>query len=494
MSFRSTLIGITSFVLLASLCSSFAAADEPRVVKLAITPAVAPVPSLKYQLLPPLLDRRPGNAAVRYERIALYFRPDAKIDDQANDWLALPLDEFRNPTTLKAIDAAGLFKVFPELQLASRLQSCEWELPFREQMFFKILVPELQEMRRLARYVALKARREIVDRRYDDATVTLQVGYALARHVAAGPTLINGLVGAAIAGMMDKVLLDFAQAADAPSLYWALSFQPRPFIDPRPGFEAEMSALFLSVPELTYVDERKSNGVDAQAALSRLVDAMTGLLGEFQGAEGNVPQLAEVGKLAAKVGIVAYAALRKGEMQDYLIDCKWPKPRVKELSDAELLLAFTRLKYEELRDIQFRSLNLPYWQARTELAAADERLRAAAENREEVLPFGSLILPALNKVGHNYAKSERRLDTLRIVEALRLYAGKHDGKLPATLDAVTEVPLPPLDVITGKPFVYSCTENVARLTQPDELHGDNREIVYEITIAPAGKVAGHKEK
>jgi hypothetical protein len=61
---------------------------------------------------------------------------------------------------------------------------------------------------------------------------------------------------------------------------------------------------------------------------------------------------------------------------------------------------------------------------------------------------------------------------------LRLYAGKHDGRFP-----VTEVPRPPLDVITGKPFVYSCTGDVARLTQPDEFHGNHREMVYEITIA-----------
>jgi hypothetical protein len=51
---------------------------------------------------------------------------------------------------------------------------------------------------------------------------------------------------------------------------------------------------------------------------------------------------------------------------------------------------------------------------------------------------------------------------------------------------VTEVPLaPPLDVITGKPFVYSCAGEVARLTQNDEFHGNHREMVYEITIAPA---------
>ncbi len=453
------------------------AADEAQIVPLAITPATEPVPSLQYQLLPKHLDRRPGNAAVRYERAALQYRPEAKVDTDVAEWLDLPFAEFAQPAQLKKMSTESE-KVFAELRRASQLESCHWELPLREQMFFEILLPEVQELRRLARYVALKARREIATKRFDEAVATLQVGYGLARHTAEGPTLIHGLVGVSITGLMNSVLFDLAQSPGAPSLYWALTFQPRPLIDLRPGMEAEMSGLFLSFSELINIGREDSGTVDAPAAVNRLIDTLTGMSGMIEGS----PPGGEIIKLSSKVALYAMAAVRKLEMQDYLKACRWPAARVDKLSDAELLLAFTRVKYEELRDLQFRLLSLPYWQTTAGSAAANERLRSAGKKFEEVLPFAALILPAVGSVHHSSAKSERRLDVLRIVEALRLYAGKHDGALPPSLDAVTDVPVPPLDLITGKPFVYALAGKTARLTLPDENRGEKKTLVYEITV------------
>src|SRR5947209_11700103 len=47
-----------------------AAAQEPElpVKKLTVSPAAAPVPALKYELLPELKDTTPGNAALLYYR------------------------------------------------------------------------------------------------------------------------------------------------------------------------------------------------------------------------------------------------------------------------------------------------------------------------------------------------------------------------------------------------------------------------------------------
>ena len=55
------------------------AAQEPviPVRKMTITPAAAPVPALRYQLLPELRDTTPGNAAL------LYYRAFARIGHQA---------------------------------------------------------------------------------------------------------------------------------------------------------------------------------------------------------------------------------------------------------------------------------------------------------------------------------------------------------------------------------------------------------------------------
>src|SRR5437773_900928 len=51
------------------------------------------------------------------------------------------------------------------------------------------------------------------------------------------------------------------------------------------------------------------------------------------------------------------------------------------------------------------------------------------------------------------------------VEALRIYAAAHEGKLPDKLDEITEVPVP-FDPGTGKPFEYSRAYDTATLTGP----------------------------
>ena len=52
-----------------------------------------------------------------------------------------------------------------------------------------------------------------------------------------------------------------------------------------------------------------------------------------------------------------------------------------------------------------------------------------------------------------FARTDRQLAALRCIEALRLYAAGHDGKLPPTLDDIKEVPIPS-NPVTGKPFSY----------------------------------------
>jgi hypothetical protein len=69
--------------------------------------------------------------------------------------------------------------------------------------------------------------------------------------------------------------------------------------------------------------------------------------------------------------------------------------------------------------------------------------------------------------------------TLRVIEALRLYAAAHDGQLPKQLSDITEVPIPD-DPVTGLPFEYELVGGKARLSGPTF-----RDVAlnYEITIA-----------
>jgi hypothetical protein len=114
-----------------------------------------------------------------------------------------------------------------------------------------------------------------------------------------------------------------------------------------------------------------------------------------------------------------------------------------------VLLLYILATYRAERDHWYRASYLPYPQARPLFEAAQKRLREAptAEGRVPA----RLLLPALERVMSRQARVERNLSALRIIEALRMYAAAHDGKLPDNLDDVTEAPIPS-DPGTGKPF------------------------------------------
>ena len=76
---------------------------------------------------------------------------------------------------------------------------------------------------------------------------------------------------------------------------------------------------------------------------------------------------------------------------------------------------------------------------------------------------------------------DRRVAALRVVEAIRLYAASHDGKLPEELIQITEVPVPE-DPATGKPFEY-CRDGAASvLTLPEAGLSGRPTPSYRITI------------
>src|SRR5262249_62324021 len=79
---------------------------------------------------------------------------------------------------------------------------------------------------------------------------------------------------------------------------------------------------------------------------------------------------------------------------------------------------------------------------------------------------------SLSKVRRAQGRLEQRIALLRHVEALRLYAAAHGGKLPAKL---SDCPVPlPDDPFTGKPFRYEADGPTAHL-RGGEVH-------YEVTL------------
>ena len=97
---------------------------------------------------------------------------------------------------------------------------------------------------------------------------------------------------------------------------------------------------------------------------------------------------------------------------------------------------------------------------------AGETLEAAAvrEIREEIgtrIPLVSTPLSAY-AAGWNL---NRRIDALRIVEAIRSFAATHDGRLPSSLEEIQDTPIPS-DLYTGRTFSYQSDNGEASLTAP----------------------------
>ncbi len=142
---------------------------------------------------------------------------------------------------------------------------------------------------------------------------------------------------------------------------------------------------------------------------------------------------------------------------------------------AEQVLLLDEMRgFNELRDESAKLMTLPAWQV--------EALAGQIKAPNPDALFESLTSAYL-RVRRAQGRLEQRIALLRHVEALRLYAAEHDGKLPANLSEIT-VPLPP-DPFTGKPFHFRLDGPTAHLrgTPPAGLEKDAAwNIHYEITI------------
>jgi hypothetical protein len=98
------------------------------------------------------------------------------------------------------------------------------------------------------------------------------------------------------------------------------------------------------------------------------------------------------------------------------------------------------------------------------------------------------VAPAFEKVFLSMGRLERRLEAIRCLEAIRLYAAGHDGKLPASLADITEVPVP-VDPVTHKPFEYQVQAEKASLASPPpaDKRSYDRPVIYVLQMRRAGK-------
>lgn len=444
---------------------------------LAVTPAAAPVPALKYRLYPSSMERKAGNAVPIYSRLA-HERSDARkkqLKDEPMKWNKLPLEKLPLDEVKKFLD--GYKYNFRQLDLGARRGSADWSYTLDAGDPIGLLLPDMQEMRIQAPLLVLKARVAIAERRYADALRTLETGFSVSQQISEAPFLVSDLVGIACATMFADCLLELIERPDAPSVYWALTVIPRPLIDLRKGYEFEQNLLELQFPDLADLS-RLRPAEEWDAAFSRI---LVGVRKEFV-------RLTKDDKIDNKLPKPGNAPTDPAEKSPDLPSARkylaevvgMSAARIAAMSPAEVLLQYLVHYYHEMRDEMFKCTYVPFPQSVPLTRKAEERLKSAPNT--DAGQFSRLFMSAVLKVQLGQNRLERKLATLRAIEALRMHAAAHGGQLPDKLDDVTIVPIPN-DPGTGRPFEYQRDGQTATLTS--RIPGEKLETTglrYRLTI------------
>ena len=447
-------------------------------LQLTVSPAKLPDPLLKYRLRLFATEKETGNAAYLYsEALAEFnkvyhrsqetvfrseeFRSAENATEQQLRFKAFPLYPHWSPDSYVEITAedeerlySSLNRVYELLERASHKTYYDWSDTF-ENKGIETLLPNIQEMRGLARYLSGKANWEIRNGQYEDAIRTIRVGLVLGEHTRDSQpfnVLVTGLVGLAIQGSMQSQLHELLNQPDAPNLYAALTqleFSPRALLTPMAGERLWMFP--RAVAPNIYETIHEASDEECRAVLRDLCDIFY-QWGLHQGNLANTEQNSSVFQMFACLFSYPFAKerlLKQGKTEE----------EIEAMSTYKIVTPYILEEIQKSYDLIQVISALPRGESHTAIQF-DESLHYGIQ-AEPAKIFLALLLPATQAAKHAYLRAEQTLDRLKIIEAIRLHAALNDGRLPKTLDEIKEVPVPKIDVMSGKPYPYRTEGNRA---------------------------------
>lgn len=466
-------------VLVLTLLRAVAAQDNIHRVTLTITPAARPVPVMRYRLNPAARELTPGNAASFYYRAIVVLQSldmgggqQGDADTALNgDWLDLPLQELPLDAAKQGLErwATSL----NEIELGAGRAQAIWDLPLREQGIATQL-QEIQEIRKFARLLALRARVEIAEGRFNDAAATLRTLLRMAQHVSESGTLISSLVGVACQAIAFSEVEEWIGAPDSPNLYWALTSLPNPPIDISTGLESEHFWFGAEIPYLDLLETSTLSEAQSQELFQRtsqfLAETTEPTNVELPGGL-KVPSSWELTQVLPMLN--TYPSAKRE-----LIARDRSAEEVERMPVAQVVVLRWLQEHRDLLDEMIAWGSRPYAESKPALAELDERISKVGEHPSG--HFAALMLPAVGAARRAEVRLQQRVAFLRVIEALRLYTASHGGGLPASLSEITEVPVP-LDPTSNQPFAYKLDGLTASLRSntPQATKYDQR---YEITV------------
>jgi hypothetical protein len=427
-------------------------------VRLTVHPMPAPRPALKYQLLPEVRELNPGNPAQWYVRCfqeQRYFFFGKEANAERARYLSIPLAD----VPWKKLPKYG-GSALTQADWGARLDALDWEaLQHVQNNGLDLMLPELGPLRVLAVALRVRLRIEVAGRNYDNAVRSTKTMFALARHLGEYPTEAANRIGLSVADLALDGIEEMVQQPNCPNLYWALTDLPCPPVDLHKGFQGYRCLVAKELRPLR--DDTPMTAAEVEELVSRL----SGAMGFGREQAGETPR-----NLRAALNARAEDPERVRAARGHLIEAHYLKDLLAKLPPLQVILLDEKREYEARRDDALKLLALAPWQ--TDALAA----RAEAGHGGDALLAD--LVPDVVKARRAQARLEQRVALLRHVEALRLHAAAHGGRLPATLDEVA-VPLP-ADPFTGKPFRYTADGAAAHLRSGED-HGAST-VHYELVI------------
>ena len=436
-------------------------ARPETLIRLSVSPAPAPKPALRYLLLPELKEMNPGNPIQSYIKCAMehhQFFFDRDAFERREQLLDMPFQQLP-ASKLENYGRSALEQV----DRAARQDAPDWQILLRlKSEGVNVLIPDVHEMRGLARALQVRFRAEVALGRFDQALRTAQTLFAMARHLSEHPTYVGDLIGMAIAATAIGPLEEMLEQPGCPNLYWALTNLPSPFVPLDRGTEGERVWVLLEFRDLDEISPMSA--AQLEKAIAHFDKLFFLQESENQGKRVRAwldARTKDEGKLTA--------ARRR------LVESGFPEERLLRFPADQVILLDEKREMEVRRDEFMKLVNLPAWQL--------EAMTDQTSPPKKPSLFADALLTGLINVPRQRARLDQRIALLRYVEAVRLYAAEHRGALPSKLCEIS-VPLPD-DPFTGKPFRYSVDGRTAHLrgSPPRSLEKEAAfNVHYELTV------------
>lgn len=341
---------------------------------------------------------------------------------------------------------------------AGSMSHADWQYPLRSERPYLILLPDIQSQRQLVgRGMTAWIRQQLSQGKTDKALQGIKAQLGCGRHCAATPVVVCHLVGLAIANSgLDNLELAI-QSGDCPNMYWALATLPPTLQDLGPMVRWELWAAPTRLSEpLPAIGSR-----DWELIANKFVEL-------YREASGSTYTREEGETLQKKMEILAKDQLSK--------EFGFSVDELERMAKEERIMRWIYLRY-----LQFRSHVEPLASqspkqiiaAKRNIEAANEKLLTESGAKSSPYP---IMLPQGILACRNF---ERRTKFIQTIEAIRDYASRNNGALPAKLD---DLHLPaPNDPFTEQLFIYELRGERARLSQ-EKIDGFSGAIFdYELT-------------